>query len=126
MHLIHIARSQQSLEHLYTLLDAKLDSRMYSAFHNTTASAPSLRAPVASAYTAMAQDDDPGNIKVVVRCRTFLKRGTKRKEKKIYGHENAVHMLQSQANMIRCRARQGHPVPDPHGPSHREDDAACA
>ena len=75
MHLIHIARSQQSLDHLYTLLDAKLDSRMYSAFHNTTASAPSLRAPVASTYTAMAQDDDPGNIKVVVRCRTFLKRG---------------------------------------------------
>lgn len=81
MHLIHIARSQQSLDHLYTLLDAQLDSRMYSAFHNTTASAPSLRAPVAStstsAYTTMAQDDDPGNIKVVVRCRTFLKRGTK-------------------------------------------------
>lgn len=80
MHLLYIARSQQSLEELYLLLDALLDPRMYSPFHATTASAPSLRASAAEpyAYAAMAPpaQDDSGNIKVVVRCRTFLKRGT--------------------------------------------------
>ena len=77
MHLLYIARAQQSLNALYCLLDTILDSRMYSNFHGTTASAPSLRAPAADAYAAMAPpaQDDPGNIKVVVRCRTFLKRG---------------------------------------------------
>lgn len=77
MHLLYIARAQQTLEELYSLLDTVLDSRMYSSFHSTTASAPSLRAPAADSYAAMAPpaQDDPGNIKVVVRCRTFLKRG---------------------------------------------------
>ncbi|KZM26594.1 uncharacterized protein EKO05_0005448 [Ascochyta rabiei] len=76
MHLLYIARSQQSLRELYLLLDDILDPRMYSSFHATTASAPSLRASAAESYTAMAPpaQDDPGNIKVVVRCRTFVPR----------------------------------------------------
>ncbi|KAF9700049.1 hypothetical protein EKO04_001943 [Ascochyta lentis] len=76
MHLLYIARSQQSLKELYLLLDAILDPRMYSSFHATTASAPSLRASAAESYSAMAPpaQDDPGNIKVVVRCRTFVPR----------------------------------------------------
>lgn len=78
MHQLYRARSQQTLDELYLLLEDKFDRRMYSSFHNTTASAPSLRAPAADVYATMAPpaQDDPGNIKVVVRCRTFLKRGT--------------------------------------------------
>jgi hypothetical protein len=77
MLLLYIARSQQSLEKLYLLLDELLDPRMYSSYHATTASAPSLRASAAEPYTTMAPpaQDDSGNIKVVVRCRTFLQRG---------------------------------------------------
>ena len=78
MHLLYIARSQQSLEELYLLLNEFLDTRMYSSYHASSASAPSLRAPAADSYaTTMAPpvQDDPGNIKVVVRCRTFVKRG---------------------------------------------------
>lgn len=83
MHQLYIARSQQTLGKLYLLLDDILDGRMYSSFHTTTASAPSLRAPAADAYATMAPpaQDDPGNIKVVVRCRTFLKRGTFRRRR---------------------------------------------
>ena len=54
MHLLYIARSQQSLEELYLLLDAILDPRMYSQYHATTASAPSLRASAAETYATMA------------------------------------------------------------------------
>ena len=77
MHLLYIARSQQSLEELYLLLNEFLDTRMYSSYHASSASAPSLRAPAVESYATMAPpvQDDPGNIKVVVRCRTFVKRG---------------------------------------------------
>lgn len=113
--MLYIARSRQALDELYLLLDDVLDPRMYSSFHNTTASAPSLRAPAADPYATMAPpaQDDPGNIKVVVRCRTFLKRGSSWQRKK-----------QVDVQLTRCREGQGHPMPDPHGPSHREDDAA--
>ncbi|KAJ4405720.1 hypothetical protein N0V91_005027 [Didymella pomorum] len=76
MHLLYIARAQQSLGAIYDFLDDFLDPRMYPSFHNTTASAVSMRAPPADTYATMAPpaQDDPGNIKVVVRCRTFLKR----------------------------------------------------
>jgi hypothetical protein len=49
---------------------------MYSGLH-TTASAPSMRA--SEPYAMMAPRppiaDDPGNVKVVVRCRAFVRRG---------------------------------------------------
>ena len=42
----------------------------------TLISAPSLRASEPFAMVAMPPPvDDPGNVKVVVRCRAFLKRG---------------------------------------------------
>jgi hypothetical protein len=75
MHLLYIARSRQLLHHLYLLLDEIILPGMYSGLH-TTASAPSLRASepyVPMAPLAMA--DDPGNVKVVVRCRAFVRRG---------------------------------------------------
>lgn len=75
MHLLYIARSQQLLRNLYELLDDFLDPRMYAGLH-TTASAPSLRA--SEPYAMMAPQpiaDDPGNVKVVVRCRAFVRRG---------------------------------------------------
>jgi hypothetical protein len=78
MHLLYISRSQTLLRTLYLLLDKLLDARMYSALH-TTASAPSMRA--AEPYAMMAPTpalvpaDDPGNVKVVVRCRAFVRRG---------------------------------------------------
>jgi hypothetical protein len=75
MHLLYIVRSQQLLDSCYLLLDDILDSRMYSL--HTTASAPSMRASDASfALSAPApMNDDPGNVKVVVRCRAFVRRG---------------------------------------------------
>jgi hypothetical protein len=52
-----------------------MDPRMYSSMH-TSASAPSLRSSEPVALMAPpARVDDPGNVKVVVRCRAFLKRG---------------------------------------------------
>ena len=79
--MLYIARAQESLGEVYLLLDDLLDPRMYSSFHNTTASAVSMRAPPANTYATMAPpaQDDAGNIKVVVRCRTFLKRGASRR-----------------------------------------------
>jgi hypothetical protein len=77
MHLLYIERSRQLFQNLYQLLDDLLDPRMYSGMH-TTASAPSLRA--SEPYMMMAQPppmaSDPGNVKVVVRCRAFVRRGT--------------------------------------------------
>lgn len=76
MHLLYIERSRQLLQNLCQLLDDILDPRMYSGMH-TTASAPSLRA--SESYMMMAAQppmaDDPGNVKVVVRCRAFVRRG---------------------------------------------------
>jgi hypothetical protein len=76
MHLLYIARSRQLLHHLYLLLDELILAGMYSGLH-TTASAPSLRAsepyPPMAPLATMA--DDPGNVKVVVRCRAFVRRG---------------------------------------------------
>jgi len=80
MHLIYLQRSQQLLANVYQLLDDFLDGSMYSG-HHTTASAPSLRAlepyaPMPPMAPAVA--DDPGNVKVVVRCRAFVRRGASR------------------------------------------------
>jgi hypothetical protein len=76
MHLLYIARSRQLLQMLYKQLDGFLAAHMYSALH-TTASAPSMRA--SEPFTMMAPAplvaDDPGNVKVVVRCRAFVRRG---------------------------------------------------
>jgi hypothetical protein len=74
------ARSRQLQARLLRQLQAVLDARMYSTVHASTASAPSLRAPAPQPYSTMApapapMHDDPGNIKVVVRCRAFVPRG---------------------------------------------------
>jgi hypothetical protein len=72
------ARSRQLQARLIRQLQAVLDARMYSSAHASTASAPSLRAPALEPYSTMApapMHDDPGNIKVVVRCRAFVPRG---------------------------------------------------
>lgn len=75
MHLFYIFRSHQLKDSLFLLLEDIMDPRMYSSL--STASAPSMRAsePIAlMAPPPMA--DDPGNVKVVVRCRAFVRRGT--------------------------------------------------
>jgi hypothetical protein len=76
MHLLYIARSRRLLQTLYQHLDDFLDAHMYSALH-TTASAPSMRAsePFSMMAPAPLAADDPGNVKVVVRCRAFVRRG---------------------------------------------------
>lgn len=77
MHLLYISRSRQLLQGLYSQLNDILDPRIHPTMYST-ASAPSLRAAVADPYPMMAASpasDDPGNVKVVVRCRAFLKRG---------------------------------------------------
>ena len=77
MHLLYIHRSQQLLDSCYLILDGILDYRMYPL--HTTASAPSMRASDASYLQALSSpapmNDDPGNVKVVVRCRAFVPRG---------------------------------------------------
>jgi hypothetical protein len=55
--------------------------------------------------------DDPGNVKVVVRCRAFVRRGVSLK--------HALHRLLADLS----RERKGHPLSHPHGPSNTEDDA---
>ena len=85
MYLVHLLRSQQlrddfvdrvRLETARRLLEDTMDTRMYSSLHNSSASAPSLRASEPAALMAPPVGvDDPGNVKVVVRCRAFLKRG---------------------------------------------------
>ncbi|PSN65981.1 kinesin family protein-like protein [Corynespora cassiicola Philippines] len=73
MHRFDLLRLQSAREYLYSLLQETMDPRMYSSFHATSASAPSLRAP--EPFMAPPPGvDDPGNVKVVVRCRAFLKR----------------------------------------------------
>lgn len=75
MHLVYIHRSQQLWDSCYLILDHILDYRMYPL--HTTASAPSMRASEASflPHTPAPMNDDPGNVKVVVRCRAFVPRG---------------------------------------------------
>lgn len=91
-------RSEQSLEDLcdafrqHTALDRlifppqlDLDLDMAAARHraatsldyHSTASAPSLRSrvPVEEMERPMTPDGDAGHVKVVVRCRKFVKRG---------------------------------------------------
>lgn len=55
-----------------------MDRRMYGSL--STASAVSLRASASEPLTALMAPppmvDDPGNVKVVVRCRAFVRRGT--------------------------------------------------
>lgn len=76
MHCLRILRSQQARDYLFALLDGIMDPRMYSSLHLSTASAPSLRASEPMAFMAAPpMSDDPGNVKVVVRCRAFLPRG---------------------------------------------------
>jgi hypothetical protein len=75
MHLFNIIRVQETKEHLFWLLENTMDRRMYGSL--STASAVSLRA--SEPLTMMAPPpmlDDPGNVKVVVRCRAFVRRGT--------------------------------------------------
>ncbi|KAF1947576.1 kinesin family protein-like protein [Clathrospora elynae] len=78
MHLLYMLRSQQLLESCYLLLDNFLDARMYSGLH-TTASVPSMRASEPFALLSPPLNDDPGNVKVVVRCRAFVRRAEKEK-----------------------------------------------
>lgn len=76
MHLLYIWRSRQLLEDCYLLLNDYIDPRMYSGMHST-ASAPSLRAiePYSPLMAPPPVNADPGNVKVVVRCRAFVRRG---------------------------------------------------
>jgi hypothetical protein len=76
MHLLYIQRSQQLLESCYDLLDDILEPRTMYPLH-TTASAPSMRASENYALMSppLPMNDDPGNVKVVVRCRAFVRRG---------------------------------------------------
>lgn len=75
MHLFSRLRSQQLRHELFLLLEDIMDPRMYSSLHTSFASAPSLRASEPFALMAAPPPvDDPGNVKVVVRCRAFLKR----------------------------------------------------
>lgn len=77
MHYLHTLRSQQLRDNIFLLLEQIMDPRMYSSL--STASAPSLRASEPMAFmTASPMMDDPGNVKVVVRCRAFVRRGTLR------------------------------------------------
>lgn len=80
MHLLHTLRSQQLHQQFCLLLEEVMDPRMYSSLHGSTASAPSMRAsePIALMAPPLGVDD-PGNVKVVVRCRAFVKRGMFRK-----------------------------------------------
>lgn len=78
MHLLYMLRSRQRFEDCYRLLENLLDPRMYSGLHST-ASAPSMRAAEPYAPMAPPVNDDPGNVKVVVRCRAFVRRGESRR-----------------------------------------------
>ncbi|KAF2111363.1 kinesin family protein-like protein [Lophiotrema nucula] len=79
MHLLYLQRSQHELDNAYLLLHDIMDSRMYSSMHASSASAPSLRASEPVALMAPPpMVDDPGNVKVVVRCRAFVKRETEK------------------------------------------------
>jgi hypothetical protein len=76
MHQHNRLRSQQLYHSLCLLLENTMDPRLYASLHASSASAPSLRASEPVALMAPpAGVDDPGNVKVVVRCRAFLKRG---------------------------------------------------
>lgn len=88
---------------------------MYSGLH-TTASAPSMRA--AEPYAAMAPppiNDDPGNVKVVVRCRAFVRRGRR---------HNLCNCLRT--SLTHIREGKGNPMPHSHGPRDTKDDTICA
>ncbi|CAI6341307.1 unnamed protein product [Periconia digitata] len=75
MHLIHINRFRQLKETVFQLLEATMDQRLYNSLRASTASAPSLRASEPIGLMAPPpMVDDPGNVKVVVRCRAFLRR----------------------------------------------------
>jgi hypothetical protein len=74
MHLFNIIRLRQLKEHHFWLLEYTMDRRMYGSM--TTASAVSLRASEPMAMMAPPpMVDDAGNVKVVVRCRAFVRRG---------------------------------------------------
>jgi len=79
MYLLQRLRYQLHIHNICILLeDTVLVSRMYRSFHASTASAPSMRASEPIAFMAAPPPvDDAGNVKVVVRCRAFLKRGKK-------------------------------------------------
>jgi hypothetical protein len=113
MHLLYIARSRRLLENIYHLLDTFLDP-MYAGMH-TTASAPSLRASEPYAMMApLSAAADPGNVKVVVRCRAFVRRGEQ------------TYVTWSRDMLTGGREGEGHQMPDSHGPGHAEDNTACA
>ena len=70
-------RSHQLHHDISWQLEDIMDPRMCSSLHHSTmASAPSLRASEPFLpFVAPPASDAPGNVKVVVRCRAFLKRG---------------------------------------------------
>ncbi|KAF1996788.1 kinesin-domain-containing protein, partial [Amniculicola lignicola CBS 123094] len=74
MHLLYLQRSQLLFDILYELLEDIMDPRMYSSFHPTSASAVSMRASEPVPLMTAPTNSDPGNVKVVVRCRAFVKR----------------------------------------------------
>ena len=94
---------------LIFLLAGILDSNMFSGLH-TTASAPSMRASEPYPVMAPPASDDSGNIKVVVRCRAFVKRGMLIARQRIGSADGS-------------RAGEGHQMFDPHGTRHAENDA---
>jgi hypothetical protein len=58
--------------------------------------------------------DDPGNVKVVVRCRAFVRRGMS--EASVVGNQV----------LTRNREGEGHTMPDSHGSRNTKDDAPRA
>ncbi|KAF1957903.1 kinesin family protein-like protein [Byssothecium circinans] len=77
MHLLYISRAKQLREHFFVLLEDFIHPTMHARLRASTASAPSLRASEPMPMAMMApssMSDDPGNVKVVVRCRAFLPR----------------------------------------------------
>lgn len=77
MRLLYTDRSKYLRQSRHPLSSGAIDPEMYPL--HTTASAPSMRASDVS-YAHMSPSTpvnaDPGNVKVVVRCRAFVPRGT--------------------------------------------------
>ncbi|OJD30708.1 kinesin family protein [Diplodia corticola] len=73
-------RRRRDLETCCALLEAAMDTHAYRNYYDfaSTASSPSLRAFEPQPQPPQSAMDDPGNVKVVVRCRAFVRREIER------------------------------------------------
>jgi hypothetical protein len=79
MHTLRRQRSQEVVRNVAHLLEAMaFDPRLVGGLRSfeSMASAPSLRASESAYRDSMGGGDDAGNVKVVVRVRQFIPRGT--------------------------------------------------